>query len=309
LVVYRLRGWLVVAAVVTVCVGAVWFADWYRSRTIGTREALIARLPSKDTIIVAIDFGALRRARLMDMLAGSKTPEEPEYREFVARTEFDYKEDLDLALAAFAPNGKFFLLKGRFDWNSLRSYVKSSKGDCYNTLCKMVGSTPERKISFFPLRPEIMALAVSSDSDAAFHLYDVPAAGRAIQIPDEPFWISLPGSALKQAGGLPTGTQIFAKSLEEADDVLLAIGPEGKDFQAKLRVNCRSEKDAGMLAAELERSTNLLRSMIARENRTPNPRDLSGVLTAGRFSHAGRQVTGHWPISQGLVQDTLTGGS
>ena len=306
---YRLRGWLVVAAVVILCIGAVWTADWYRSRSIGSREALLARLPSKDAIILAIDFAALRRARLIDMLANSKTPEDPEYRQFVAKTEFDYKQDLDLALAAFGPNGKFFLLKGRFDWGSLRSYVKSAGGDCYNTLCKMTGSSPERKISFFPLRPEIMALAVSNEPEAAFHLYEAPAAGRTIRIPGEPFWISFPGSALKQAGTLPTGTQIFAKSLEEADDVMLAIGPDGRNFQAKLSVNCRSEKDASALAAELERSTSLLRSMIARENRTPNPRDLSGVLTAGEFSHNGRQVFGHWPISQGLVQDALTGGT
>ena len=64
-----------------------------------------------------------------------------------------------------------------------------------------------------------------------------------------------------------------------------------------------------MLAAELERNTTLLRSMIARENRTPNPRDLSGVLTSGTFSHAGPRVTGRWPIAHGLVEDTLTGGS
>jgi hypothetical protein len=308
-VAYRLRGWLVVAAVVILCIAAVWVADWNRSRSIGTREALISRLPSKNAIILAIDFAALRRARLFDMLGNSKTPEEPEYKQFVDKTDFDYKQDLDLALAAFSPNGKFFLLKGRFDWNSLRAYVKSSNGDCYNTLCKMTGSTPDRKISFFPLRPEIMGLAVSTDSDAAFHLYETPAVTRPIQIPGEPFWISFPGSALKQAGSLPTGTQIFAKSLEEADDVLLSIGPEGKDFQAKLSVNCRSEKDAATLAAELERSTNLLRSMIAREKRTPNPRDLSGVLTAGAFRYSGRQVFGHWPISQGLVQDALSGGS
>ena len=49
--------------------------------------------------------------------------------------------------------------------------------------------------------------------------------------------------------------------------------------------------------------------MIARENRTPNPRDLSGVLTAGTFSHDGLRVTGHWPVSHGLIEDTLAGGS
>ena len=88
---YRLRGWLVVAAVVILCIAAVWVADWNRSRSIGTREALISRLPSKNAIILAIDFAALRRARLFDMLGNSKTPEEPEYKQFVDKTDFDYK--------------------------------------------------------------------------------------------------------------------------------------------------------------------------------------------------------------------------
>jgi hypothetical protein len=305
---HRFRGWLIVGAVVLLCIGAVWTADWYRSRSVASPDALLARLPSKDAIILAIDFAALRRARLIEMLASSKNPEEPEYQQFVAKTEFNYKDDLDLALASFTPKGKFFLLKGRFDWKALRSYVRESKGDCYNTLCKMIGSVPERKISFFPLRPEVLALAVSTDSDAAFHLYQTPPTKRLVQVPNEPLWLSFPGSALKQAGTLPTGTQIFARSLEDADDVLLSIGPEGKDFQAKLAVNCRTEKDATLLAAELERRTNLLRSMIEREHRTPNPRDLSGVLTAGTFSHTGQKVSGHWPISHDLVQDALTGG-
>jgi len=42
------------------------------------------------------------------------------------QTQFDYKKDLDAALVAFAPTGRFLLLKGRFDWKSLRAYVKAS---------------------------------------------------------------------------------------------------------------------------------------------------------------------------------------
>ena len=94
----------------------------------------MARLPAKDAVILAIDFAALRRAGLIDLLANSKTPEEAEYKQFVSKTEFDYKQDLDLALVSFGPTGKYFLLKGRFDWNRLSAYVKSSGGDCYNTI-------------------------------------------------------------------------------------------------------------------------------------------------------------------------------
>ena len=36
-------------------------------------------------------------------------------------------------------------------------------GHCYNSLCRLNGSTPERKISFFPVQQNLMAMAVSPD--------------------------------------------------------------------------------------------------------------------------------------------------
>lgn len=291
------------------CAGAVWFADWRRSRAVDSPAALLARLPAKDAILLSIDFAALRRAGLMDLLATSKTPEEPEYQQFVSRTDFDYRVDLDLVMAAFGPKGNYFLVKGRFDWTRLTSYAKSENGDCYNTMCRMPGSTPDRKISFFPLRPEIMALAVSKDTEAASDLRTPSSEARPIEARNDPVWIWLPASAIKQASTLPTGTQIFAKSLQDAEDVTLSLGPQGKDFQATVSVRCRTEHDAELMVLELERDTNLLRSMIARENRTPNPRDLSGVLTSGTFGHTGPRVVGHWPLARGFVADTLAGGS
>ena len=76
-----------------------------------------------------------------------------------------------------------------------------------------------------------------------------------------------------------------------------------------MAVTCRTAQDAAGLARELENNTNLLRSLIARENRQPNPDDLSGVLTAGTFTATDRSVAGRWPITKALVHNTLTGGS
>jgi hypothetical protein len=305
----RFRGGLVVVGVISICAGAVWLVDAHHKRIIDSRASLLSRLPAKESVILEIDFAALRRAGLIDLLANSKTPEEAEYRQFVSKTEFDYKQDLDLALASFGPTGKYFLLKGRFDWNRLNTYVRSQGGECYNTTCRMSGSTPDRKISFFPLRPGIMALAVSKDEDAVTQLLNAAPDPRPVAAPVEPVSLSFSPAALKSLGALPSGTQIFARSLEDAEEVILSLGPQGKDFQLTLNARCRSDHDAEVLAAELERNTTLLRSMIARENRTPNPRDLSGVLTSGTFTHAGPRATGHWPISHGFIEDSLTGGS
>jgi hypothetical protein len=305
----RLRGWLLVFGVIGLCAGGVWFVDQHHNRVTSSRASLLARLPTKDAVILEIDFAALRRAGLIGMLANSKTAQEAEYKQFLASTEFDYTQDLDLALVSFAPTGKYFLLKGHFDWTKLNSYVRSQAGDCYNTLCQMHGSTPDRNISFFPLRPEIMALAVAKQADAVGAIMSAPSVPSPAAAPVEPVSLTFSPSGLKSMGGLPTGTQIFAKSLEDAEQVILTLGPRGNDFQLTLNARCRSDHDAEILAAELERSTSLLRSMIARENRTPNPRDLSGVLTSGTFTHAGSRATGIWPISRGFVEDTLTGGS
>ena len=55
---------------------------------------------------------ALRAGGILQMLDGSKVGEDPEYRAFVAKTEFDYKQDLDTAMVAFGPTGRYMLLKG-----------------------------------------------------------------------------------------------------------------------------------------------------------------------------------------------------
>jgi hypothetical protein len=305
----RLRGWLIVFGVILLCVGGWWLVDRQHARTVGSRAALLARLPAKDAVILEIDFAALRKAGLIDLLASSKTPEEADYKQFVSKTEFDYTQDLDLVLASFGPEGKYFLLKGRFDWNRLNGYARSVGGDCYNTKCSMHGSTPDRNISFFPLRSEIMALAVSKDPDAVLKLMAQPPPDNSSRPPVEPVSISFSPAALKGMGTLPTGTHLFAHTLEDAEQVILSLGPQGRDFQLTLSARCRNDHDAELLAREMERNTDLLRSMIARENRTPNPADLSGVLTAGTFSHEGPRVTGRWPLSHGFVENTLAGGS
>ena len=45
------------------------------------------------------------------------------------------------------------------------------------------------------------------------------------------------------------------------------------------------------LAAELNKTTGLLRDMIEREHQKPNPADLSGFLTSGAFQSSGARVS------------------
>ena len=277
----------------------------YRARSL-TDTALLKRLPTTGAMVLHVDFNALRRAGIMELLDGSKIGEDPEYKAFVANTGFNYTRDLDLALVAFAPTGRFLLLRGRFDWPKLRRYAESQQGSCADSVCRMVGSTPDRRISFFPLQSNVMAMAVSTDDFGARRLA-TPGAGPDPQTPDAPVWLALPPSVLKGNESLPQGTRMFARSIESADSVTLALAPDGRRLAAKLNVLCRSEQDASQVATELGRITALLRDLIEREHQTPNPADLSGVLSSGSFRTDGRRVYGYWPIERKFVENMLGG--
>lgn len=303
---YKPRAWLAVPAAVLVCLMATGGWLWLRSRALKP-AALLARLPRHDALIVCIDFDALRRAGILQLLDGAKVPEDPEYRNFVEQTRFDYRRDMDTAVAAFAPNGKYLLLKGRFDWKSLDAYVRGQNGACDGSLCRMTGSAPDRRISFFPLRSNLMALAVSQDDSAALRLGQ-PAPAGAAEIPAAPLWITVPASTLKSAAALSGGARPFAQAVEQAESATLAFAPDGARIAATLDVRCLKPEDAAAIAAQLTAATALLRDAIARENHQPSPADLSGVLAAGVFHAEGPRVLGRWPIERLFLQTLLGGG-
>jgi hypothetical protein len=302
----KFRAWVLVALVAVICGVALWGVAWYRSRQL-TPGALLKRIPSSDAVVIYLDFAALRRSGVLGMLDSSKVTEEPEYQDFVRKIDFNYKQDLDTVMLAFAPTGKYLLARGQFDWKSLRSYVEAENGQCYNSLCRMQGSTPDRRISFFPLQSNLMALAVSQDESAALRLQS-SAGGATAAVPNAPVWVAFPGAALKSAEGLPDGTRPFARAVERADSVVLSFAPENQRLAAKLTVACRSPQDASDLAGQLSATTVLLRQMIAREHQTPNPADLSGVLTSGSFRNEGSRVFGYWPLERVFLENMLGSG-
>ena len=302
----KTRAWLLILLISALCGLTLWGVVWYRSRALSP-AAMLRRLPTDDAVVLYIDFSRLRAGGILPLLDGAKVGEDPEYRDFVRATDFDYKQDLDAALVAFAPKGKYMLLKGRFDWKSLKSYVLDNDGRCNNSVCKMPGSTPEKRISFFPMQSNIMAMAVSDDDVAALRMNDVDPRPDA-EIPHAPIWLSIPPSVVKSGQSLPPGTQMFARSLERAQAVTLAIVQEGDHFAAKLNVRCASVTDATALAADLTKTTGLLREMIEREHQKANPADLSGFLTSGAFRSEGARVSGYWRMARALIENLLGGG-
>ncbi len=302
----KTRAWLLILLISALCGLTLGGVIWYRSRALSP-AAMLKRLPTDDAVVLYIDFSRLRAGGIPQLLDGAKVGEDPEYQSFVRNTDFNYKEDLDTAMIAFAPRGKYMLLRGRFDWKSLKAYAQSNDGRCNNSFCKMPGSSPEKRISFFPMQAHLMAMAVSDDDVAALRMNTVDARADA-EIPNAPLWLSIPPSVVKSGQNLPPGTQMFARRLERAQAVTLAIVPEGAgQFAAKLNVRCASVTDASALAADLNKTTGLLREMIEREHQKPNPADLSGFLTSGAFRSEGARVSGYWRIPRALIENLLGG--
>ncbi len=181
---YKKRAALLIIMIAAICGVAVWGVARFRYHSLRTTADWLARLPTQDAMVFYVDFAALRNAGVLQMLAGSKVAEEPEYKVFVMKTEFDYTRDLDAVLACFTPRAKYLVVKGRFDWNSLASYARDQGGTCRDALCRMNGSAPDRRISFFPLRPNLMGLAVGADESAAIDLETTAARRRGVEMPD-----------------------------------------------------------------------------------------------------------------------------
>jgi hypothetical protein len=299
----KVRAWLLVLMVTALCGASLGGLVWYRSRAL-TVANMLRRLPVEDALVVYVDFAELRRGGVLALLDGSRVGEDPDYKRFVYQTEFDYKQDLDSALVAFAPAGKYMLLRGRFEWPSLKKYVVAQDGRCNNLLCRMIGSLPERHISFLPVQSNLMALAVSTDESAALRMTEV--AGRLDpEIPNAPVWVSLAPSIVRSGTKLPDDAQRFARSLERAEATTLEFVTEGGHYAAKLNVRCTNEQDAAALQAELTKATAALLQNLELNHHQPDPLELAGVLSAGTFTNQGRRVTGHWVIQKEFLQNLL----
>jgi hypothetical protein len=88
---------------------------------------------------------------------------------------------------------------------------------------------------------------------------------------------------------------------------VLAAAPQDDGLELRLEARCDSPAEATALVDRLQKTTELLRSLIARENKQPNAGDISGLLTAGTFRQSDRRVFGRWPLRRTFLE-TLAGG-
>ena len=296
------RTTLAIVVVAALLVGAFMAARWRESRSFFETRNLLSRFPAEDAAIVSIEFSSLR---LGGFLGQPKAALEPEYRAFVEGTGFDYRRDLDSVVATFGPSGNYFIARGRFQWDRLRAYAKSQGGGCYEQLCRMQGSTPERRISFLPLRDDAIAIGVSNDDLAATKL---TKPGKVVDtaLPEAPAWMLITGNTLRKQNALPAGMRLLLSALTRADRMVVKVGPAGAAVEATIDATCRSTQDAGMLLSQLKNATTMLKEAAARDKSTQQD-SLIAVLMTGNFTASDKQVTGRWPIGRNVL-DHLTDG-
>jgi hypothetical protein len=276
---------------------------WYEGRGFDDLHAVLSRFPVEDAVVLNIDFRSLRDAGLLT--ESGKAPLETEYQQFLAGTGFDYRKDLDSVTASLSKSGNFFIARGRFDWNKLRDYAAKQGGSCYDDLCRMPGSTPQRRISFLPLRDDTMALAVSTDDLAANQLTKAGAPVKA-QLPSAPVWISVPGSALHDSVAVPPGLGLMLSALKSADRLVVTVTPSGNGLAAKMEATCRTTDDAKVLASQLRTVTAKLKEAV-QSNKDAQADELVQVLIGGTFDDSGSHVNGQWPFSKALIASLTNG--
>ena len=303
----RFQPWQLALVVVALCVAAVGVARWVRVSQPYDAARMLGDLPAdKKATLVFIDTGLLRRSGMLDLLAGSKAAEEPDYRKFVEQTGFDYRNDLDAVAAAFVDDHAYIALRGHFLWKQLTAYAESQGGECHYSVCSMPGSSVERNISFYPLKSDVLALAVSPDPRG---VTNIGPGGRKVQlpVPMDPVWISVPAAVFNRLDSFPDGTRALLSPLAHAEKVTFAAGPKGDRLQLRLEVACATPDAAADLVKQLAGVTDLLKSVIERQHMAPSPRDLSGVLVAGSFQQSQSTVLATWPMERGFVEALASG--
>jgi hypothetical protein len=306
----RLERWHLAALGIALLGAGTGLVLWLRSTYTYDARRLMECLPSGAATRVYLDIGALRKSGLLDLIAGSKTDEEADYKKFVAETGFDYTRDLDAAAVSFGRGNVYMALRGRFKWKQLRTYAASQGGTCNASNCYMPASQPGRFISFYEIHSHVMALAVTPETTGVSLIGPGQWKIKPGQLPGEPLWLTVPSFEFADPKPFPEGTHAFLSPLAQAQDVTFAVGAsQAGQFEVRLTAACESPATATQVHRRLTAATELLTKMIARENLKPNPHGLSGLLVAGNFQLNDRQVTGRWPLDRQLVETLASGKS
>jgi hypothetical protein len=124
---------IAVAVLAVVILGGICFAysRWFSSN--GTpRESLLRLLPPDASAVIYVDLAELRQTPILKNLAGLGTgvTVDPEYKQFVGETGFEYEKDLERVGIGIqntgAANYYFALADGKFDRKKIEAHLRKN---------------------------------------------------------------------------------------------------------------------------------------------------------------------------------------
>ena len=279
--------------------------NYYRHRFVRSNEDLLRLLPSGDATKFFADVQLLRKAGMLKLLEGAKVQHDSDYGSFVRQSGFNYEKDLDTLAGASQGDQLFFLLRGRFHWDQLRQYASAHDGSCAGNLCKVPAPKNGRWAGFFLVQPDVLAVTIATNPHTVNQLRP-PLHKPSAPLPEQPVWVSLSESLLKNPVDLPLPLRIFAVALQSSHPVVLSLDAAaegtGSAFKLQLDAACQNQAAAETVRSQLEIQTKMLKLELARERQQPNPADLTGLLTAGSFEVANSHLIGVWPVRTELLQ-------
>jgi hypothetical protein len=270
---------------------------------------LLLLSPSDADSIVYVDFAALRRSPFFAQLLAlaPSSPEDPEYREFVTATGFDYSRDLDRALIATrpspAPASTMAIADGRFDREKIAAYcLRSGRLEKRNgdEVYVVSSGRPARTISFTFLAPGRILLANSAALDAtALRPAHDPSPGQRDR------FLRVAGSALIVLARVDASQENFSvfgfrsrdlkRALRDVRWVSLGARPDGDSLKVALEAECISADAARELTAAAETLRLLARVLLAdsRSRRQMSPQAaalVEAILRNGEFMQNDQRV-------------------
>jgi hypothetical protein len=293
---------------------------YFRQRQLASPTAAIPELlllsPADADSIVYVDFTALRRSPFFAQLLAlaPSAPEDPEYREFVTATGFDYSRDLDRALIATRPSAApawtMAIADGRFDRAKIAAFaLRAGKLEKRNgdEVYLVSSEKPARTISFTFLAPGRILLANSAvlDVTALRPAHDPLPAQR-----DR--FLRVAGAALIVLARIDASQENFTvfgfrsrdlkRALQDVRWVSLGARPDGDSLKVALEAECISTDAARELTAAAETLRLLARVLLAdtrtRRQMSPQAAALVGaILRNGEFIQIEQRVQMRFEIS------------
>lgn len=304
----RLKSWMLVLLVAAGAAAIYGVLILYRMGADPSVADLLRRLPETNALTLHVDLRAIRASGMGSLLEGSAVAEEADYRRFVRESGFDWTRDLDAVTATKAGDDWYLFIRGRFDMEKVRNFALARGGACKNGYCEVAGATPGRRVSYFPVTADVLALATSKAQMAVTRMVQKRKTDWTGGVPEGPAWVSFNGSVLAGDPALPSGGRLFGKVLAETERTTFSVAGGAGGLELKMRAFSPTAAGAENVKAQLEGVTKEFKSYFERVGQASRPDDLSGLLLSGQFAVTGTEVTGRWPLHADLLKK-LAGGS